>query len=123
MYKIYVGNKSINEGRYKWTPSRSQRIEFAQKMNNEPEFATDYYKGKEVRAQKRREDSRFDYSTAGGEYVPTKYQYDFTMSYDGDLTSDQENAFNMVRQGFIYNDKIYHDYIHIVNKLIRENQY
>jgi hypothetical protein len=104
---------------YKWKPSKSARREFAQKMQNDVEFSESYNQRKIERAEKRRSTSLFDYNTAGGMYTPTKIQHDFAMNRPGELTHEQENACNMVISGYSCNEKIHHDYIHIVNELIR----
>jgi len=110
---------SLFEG-YKWKPSTSQRKAFAQKMQDPAEKA-DYEARKQVQADKRRAGSKFDYTTAGGNYVPTSTQYKYAIQFLGgmDLSPDQFNACQMVISGYINNDKIHHDYIHIVNELIR----
>lgn len=108
---------------YKWKPSKSARREFAQKMANDSEFAADYYARKEEKANKKRAGSKFDYGTAGGEYVPTQYQHDNAMIFlqTKQLSLEQETACNIVVSGYSCKDKAHHDYIHIVNELIREN--
>ncbi len=58
---------------YRWKPSKSQRRQFAEKMQD-PEFAEAYYRRKEERAEKQRAASNYDYSSAGGYYVPTSEQ-------------------------------------------------
>ena len=66
--------------------------------------------------------SRFDYSSAGGEYIPTKSQYDAAMEYNG-KEPDILEACNMVIFGWSCKEKVSHDYIHIINeKLIRKIQ-
>lgn len=108
---------------YKWKPSKSQRREFAEKMNNDADFAASYYQRKEDRAVKRRAGSQFNYSSAGGNYVPTKIQYDFAFKFlaELELTNEQKDACNIVISAFSMNDRTHHDYIHIVNELIRSN--
>jgi len=107
--------------KYKWHPSKSQKREFAQNMQD-PQFANDYYKRKEQKAENRRSQSKFDYDSAGGNYVPTKEQanqaYNFLISKE--LTSEQIEACNMVFSAYSSNEKCNHDFIHIVNELIRE---
>ena len=105
---------------YKWKPSKSARKEFAIKMQNPIEKAA-YEQSKAIKADKRRSSSKFDYEIAGGMYVPTKSQHDFCMSYTGDLTPEQKQAFNMVMSAWGCNDKVDHDSIHIVNELIRKS--
>jgi hypothetical protein len=106
---------------YKWKPSKTARREFAEKMNNDVEFAEAYRQRRQQRAEKRRGTSTFDYEKAGGEYIPTKYQndraFEFLTGYN--LTPEQKNACNQVLYGFSCSEKIHHDNIHIVNELIR----
>jgi len=104
---------------YKWKPSASQRREFAQRMQN-PEEKAAYEKAKEDKAAKKRAGSKFDYYSAGGNYVPTQSQYHFVMTHmELFNTSEEINAANQIMYGYINNEKIHHDYIHIVNEKIR----
>jgi uncharacterized protein (UPF0303 family) len=104
----------------KWRPSASQRREFAQNMQNS-EYAAAYYQRKEDRAAKRRATSKFDYNSAGGMYVPTRSQYDFCMSHMDLFTTPQEHdAANFIISGYTCQDKVHHDFIHIVNEKMRE---
>jgi len=104
---------------YKWKPSKSARREFAQNMKD-PEFERAYYDRKEQAAKKRRSTSNFDYQTAGGNYVPTKIQYDFCMDHLKLFVSPEEKtAMNEVIYGYGCVEKIHHDNIHIVNEKIR----
>jgi hypothetical protein len=86
-----------------------------------PEFATAYHDRRQVKTDKRRAGSNFDYESAGGYYVPTALQnsdaqrFIFTKT----LTREQEEACNMVTSGYSLNEKVHHDYIHIVNELRR----
>lgn len=105
---------------YKWKPNASQRRAFAAKMNN-PDERAQYEADKKVREDKRRAGSQYDYHTAGGSYIPTQAQYEFAISYGGELTPEQRNAFNMVISGYIMQDKVHHDYIHVVNELLRSH--
>ena len=104
---------------YKWKPSASQRKEFAERMKN-PDEKLKYEKDKEEKANKRREKSKFDYNTAGGEYIPTKIQYDFVMKNSNLFnTSEEKDAMNKVIYGYTTKEKVHHDNIHIVNDKIR----
>ena len=105
---------------YKWHPSKSQKRKFAQNMKN-PQFANDYYQRKEQKAEKRRSQSKFDYNSAGGNFVPTKEQADqaFNFLTSKELTPDQYNGCNAVFSAYGLNEKVSHDSIHIVNELIR----
>lgn len=108
---------------YKWKPSKTARREFAIKMQTDTEFANDYYARKEARAEKRRASSAFDYQSAGGSYVPTKFQNDkaFEFLTNKELTPEQRDACNMVISAYSCNEKVHHDYIHVVNELARTN--
>ncbi|MBP6238814.1 MAG: hypothetical protein KA270_17370 [Saprospiraceae bacterium] len=64
---------------YKWKPSKTAKKAFVIKMQD-PTEAQAYEDRKKAKADKRRAGSNFDYYTAGGYYVPTKYQYDAAMT-------------------------------------------
>lgn len=101
---------------YKWRPSKSQRKEFAIRMQNPDEKAA-YEQRKEERAQRRRSTSSFDYNTAGGNYVPTQSQYDFVMNHMYLFnTSEEQDAVNQIIYGYTCKEKVFHDYIHIINE-------
>ena len=104
-----------------WKPSKSQKREFAQKMANDSAFKEAYEQRKLDRAEKRRKSSAFDYYSAGGHYIPTKLQHDaaFELSLSNP-TEDQANAARMVMFGYSCNEKIHHDFIHIINEFIRK---
>lgn len=107
---------------YKWKPSKSARREFAQKMQNDQQFATDYYNRKSEKAEKRRAGSKFDYNTAGGSYIPTKAQHDFCLQNpDLFVTVEENQAANEVIFGYTCQEKVKHDSIHVVNEKIRTN--
>lgn len=104
---------------FKWKPSASQRREFAQRMQNPDERAA-YEKRKEDRSAAKRANSKFNYSTAGGKYIPTQSQYEFVMTHpDVFKTPEEQDAANQIIYGYTSNEKIHHDYIHIVNEKIR----
>jgi len=103
---------------YKWKPNAAQRKEYARKMNDPHERAEIEAK-KEAKAVKRRLKSKFDYNKAGGNYIPTSSQYEAAAEHLGpNLTAEQGNACNIVMSGYIMNEKVHHDFIHIVNELI-----
>jgi len=104
--------------RYKWRPSITQRREFAERMKD-PDEKKAYENRKIAKADKRRSDSKFNYYTAGGMYIPTQQQFEFCLNRPSDLTDEEEFAFNMVMSGFSLNEKVHHDYIHIVNEKMR----
>lgn len=106
---------------YKWKPNASQRKAFAEKMQD-PEEARAYEARKEEKAAKRRAGSKFNYQTAGGNYVPTKAQHDFAMENSHlAVTMEEQTAFNDVIYGYSCQEKVHHDYIHIVNEKIRNS--
>ena len=106
-----------------WKPSKTQARAFFEKMQD-PTEAAEYEARKKSAADKRREGSNFDYNTAGGFYVPTQNQHDFArrLYFSGTLTSEQDNACNLVMSAFLTKEKVHHDSIHIVNQLIRANK-
>jgi hypothetical protein len=104
---------------YKWRPSKSARREFAQRMQDPQEQAA-YEARKQAKADKRRAGSKFDYGSAGGYYVPTKAQFDFClMNMNLFQTHEEKSAMNFVMSGYTCNEKVHHDFIHIVNEKIR----
>lgn len=104
---------------YRWKPSASQRKAFASNMKD-PGFAKEYQANKDAKAAKKRAGSQFDYGSAGGEYIPTQAQYHFVaQNHHLAVDSKIQDAFNQVSYGYTCNEKIHHDYIHIVNELIR----
>ena len=107
--------------KHKWKPSKAQKREFAEKMQN-PEFAQAYNQRKEDKAKKRREGSKFDYNSAGGMYIPTREQHDFCFAnMHLFVTNEEIEAMNMVMSCYSINEKCHHDYIHIVNEKRRSN--
>lgn len=106
---------------YKWKPSKSQRREFAIRMQDVNEQQA-YKERKELKAEKRRQGSKFDYYSAGGNYIPTEFQYQEAMSFllSREMTPEQKEACNQVLYGFSCQEKIHHDYIHIVNDMTRK---
>jgi len=107
---------------YKWRPSASQRKEFAAKMQD-PVQKAEYESNKEAKAQIRRDKSRYDYTTAGGSFIPTQVQHNaaFNALNSLHLTDNQRDACNMVMSAYACNDKTEHDHIHVVNEIIRSN--
>lgn len=108
---------------YKWKPNKSQRREFAQNMQDD-EFREAYYARREERVSKKRATSKFDYATAGGRYIPTKHQYNIAfkiLKNEINIKKELEEACNMVISGYSCNEKVHHDYIHIVNEYYRNN--
>ena len=103
----------------KWKPSKRQRREFAEKMQDS-EFARAYLERKEKRAEHRRATSAYDYETAGGYYVPTELQYKAALTL-GAMTKDLKvkEACNWVLYGYDSKERVHHDYIHVVNEFIR----
>lgn len=104
----------------KWKPSKSAKREFAIKMQNDLEFAIDYNNRKQIKNDKRKASSQFDYESAGGNYIPTKYQSDFCFNNpELFITLHEQEAKNNILYGYSCQEKVHHDYIHIVNEKIR----
>lgn len=104
---------------YKWRPSKTQRREFAIRMQDQVEKEA-YNQRQKEKADKRRSGSRFDYKSAGGNYIPTKAQHDFCFSHsDMFETIDEQAARNDILFGYSNREKCHHDQIHIVNEKIR----
>ena len=109
---------------YKWKPSASAKRAFAERMKD-PNEALEYEQRKADKAANRRKNSQFDYNSAGGQYVPTKNQYDVAINIlmvGNNITEEQKNAANMVIFGYTNNDKIHHDFIHIINEYQRHKR-
>lgn len=115
LVKEIIKEEVQTEG-YKWKPSAAQKKEFAQRMQNPVEREA-YEKRKQDKIIKRRSTSKFDYDSAGGYYIPTKNQYDFTINnLHLFKTSEEEDAANQVMAAYVNNEKVHHDCIHIVNE-------
>lgn len=109
---------------YRWRPSKTQRQAFAKNMQD-PSYAAEYYARKEAKAEKKRATSKFDYTIAGGAYIPQEYQYDAAMRFlstKHDMTDEQKRACELVVSAYSMNEKVHHDYIHIVNDMYRSEQ-
>lgn len=104
----------------KWRPSASQRKEFAQRMQNPTEQVA-YEQRKIDRAAKKRVTSKFDYETAGGSYIPTQAQYNHACKMANGNNGELDRACNIVMSGYTCNEKVNHDFIHIINESIRNN--
>jgi hypothetical protein len=110
--------------KYKWKPSKAQRREFAERMATDTAYNEAYNQRKEQRAVNKRTTSKFDYQTAGGEYIPTEYQNKVAFELlNLNPTAEQEEACNMVLYGYSCKEKVRHDFIHIINEYIRTNIY
>jgi hypothetical protein len=105
-----------------WKPNKSQRAEFARKMQD-PEYREAYYARKKAREDKRRSGSEYDYTSAGGNYIPTGIQRDAAVKFleEGNITEDQANSCRMVLSGHDCQTKVHHDHIHRVNELMRHS--
>ena len=108
---------------YKWKPSKSARAAFAEKMKDPNEQAA-YNQRATDRVNKKRSSSKFDYNTAGGNYIPTRFQYDNAMrillSYN--ITKEEVSALNQVVSAYSLNETTHHDNIHIINELVRSGK-
>lgn len=106
---------------YKWRPSATQRKEFAIKMQNDPEYAKAYNERKRKREEKRRAESKYDYNSAGGYYIPTREQHDAAWELlDNTMDSDIQDSCNQVIFGYTCKEKIFHDHIHVINEFRRK---
>ncbi|HPW66969.1 MAG TPA: hypothetical protein PLS84_07775 [Salinivirgaceae bacterium] len=106
--------------RHKWKPTQAQRREFAERMATDTAYSDSYYQRKKKVAEKKRSASKFDYQTAGGEYIPTESQ--FKAAFDLlnlNPTAEQKEACNMVWYGYSCEEKVHHDFIHLINEYIR----
>lgn len=118
---------------YKWRPTKAQRREFAIKMNSDPEFREAYLERKRKRKEKRQSQSVFDYETAGGSYYVTKLQSEYAFEIKNKLQyTDKKYYINKLNEWlddimddiivrFDTGEKINHDYIHVLNTIVRAN--
>lgn len=107
----------------KWKPTKAQRKEFAQKMQD-PEYEKAYLQRKEKRAASRRKNSDYDYSSAGGSFVPTRIQYQLaTVILEQSKDSNLRHSARIVTSGYGNNEKVHHDHIHVVNEFGRNNYF
>lgn len=106
----------------KWKPSQSQRRAFAERMRD-PEEKAKYEARKLARAEKKRAGSRFGYETAGGKYVPTELQHNRAVLIvsNQSASSELKASANAVISGYLFDEKVHHDHIHIVNEWMRKN--
>lgn len=102
---------------YKWKPSASQRREFAEKMNSDPEYAREYLNRKHAKTTYSDDPRSFKHR----EFVPTQMQYNEAARFLGtkELTEEQKTACNQVMYGYSCQEKVHHDHIHIVNSMTR----
>lgn len=99
----------------RWQPNASQRREFAERMKDEDEKAA-------YEARKRAKNTYSDnpLSFKHKDFVPTEFQYQQAQKFlNEQLTPTQKYACNRVCDGFVCQDKVSHDYIHIINSLQR----
>ena len=110
--------------RKSWKPSKTQAREFAEKMANDSDFKKNYEDKKNAKETKRRATSKFDYATAGGQYVPTVAQYNKAneLLTNVNLIDTIVNACRAVIFGYTCKSKIDHDHIHIINEIIRQTK-
>ena len=84
-------------------------------------YSEAYHQRKEQRAKKRRSNSKFDYQTAGGEYIPTGSQNKAAFELlNLNPTPEQKEACNMVLYGYSCKEKVHHDFIHLINDHMRQ---
>lgn len=119
-YRRYKIQKDM---RYKWKPSKTQKREFAERMATDTAYSEAYHQRKEQRAETRRSTSKFDYQTAGGEYIPTGSQNKAAFELlNLNPTPEQKEACNMVLYGYSCKEKVHHDFIHLINEYIRNKK-
>lgn len=99
---------------YRWKPNASQRREFAERIKDPAEQAA-YAERK-----------RHNHSYAGFKdksFIPTQQQYDYAMYLIGlgleSISYKVADAANMVTSAWVCQDKVHHDYIHIINSVQR----
>ena len=107
-----------------WRPSKTQAREFAEKMTNDAEFKKNYEDRKNAKDIKRRATSKFDYTTAGGQYVPTVAQYNKAneLLTNVNLIDSIAVVCREISYGYTCRVKIDHDNIHIINEIIRQTK-
>ena len=109
--------------RYKWKPSKAQKREFAERIATDTAYSEAYPPRKEQRAETRRSTSKFDYQTAGGEYIPTEGQNKIAFELlNLNPTPEQKEACNMVLYSYSCKEKVHHDFIHLINEYIRNKK-
>jgi hypothetical protein len=78
---------------------------------------------KVAKMEANRAKSQYNYSTAGGSYVPTEEQYKAAsaMLWNGVCEADASKATSaeMVQLAYMTQTKVHHDHIHIVNEYRR----
>lgn len=108
---------------YKWKPSKSAKAAFAEKMKDPIQQAL-YNQRALDRANKKRSSSKFGYLTAGGNYIPTKFQYDNAMRLllNRNISQEDVSALNLVVSSYSLNETTHHDNIHVLNEMIRSGK-
>lgn len=103
---------------YRWKPNASQRRDFAERMKD-PEEQKSYEERK--RAKNTYSDNPLSFKHKS--FIPTQFQNDQARKFlsMNKLTSEQQDACSQVIYGYGCQEKIHHDYIHIVNELTRNN--
>lgn len=108
----------------KWRPTALQRKEFALRMQNPEErekYEQEKFAKELAKREKNREQSKYDYATAGGYYAPTFYQRQTAINMlSQEITSEQREAANMVLSAHDAGISTHHDYIHVVNEFERQ---
>lgn len=73
-----------------------------------------------AKREENREQSKYDYATAGGYYPPTFYQRQTANNMlSKGITAEQREAANTVLSAYYAGISTHHDYIHIVNEFER----
>jgi hypothetical protein len=93
---------------YKWRPNASQRKAFAEKMKD-PDEQKAYQERK-----------YFNHSYEGFKdknFIPTKEQHDFCFNHMELFTTiEEQSAMNEIMSSYVCQEKVNHQYIHIVNE-------
>lgn len=98
--------------RYKWKPNASQRHAFAEKMKDPDEQAA-------YTERKRLKHSYEGFKDKN--FIPTKEQHDFCCNHMELFTTiEEQTAVNIVMSGYICQDKVDHNMIHIINVMRRK---
>lgn len=102
---------------YRWKPSANQRKEFAEKMQD-PIQKQIYEENKRAKNTYSDNSRSFKHKS----FIPTSSQYENALKFTTiELNGEQSNACNQVIYGYTCQEKIHHDYIHIINEMTRNS--
>ena len=103
--------------KYKWKPNATQRREFAERMKD-PDEQKAYSDRKIAKNTYSNNPLSFKHKS----FIPTETQYKHAQKMflscpiDNPLTIEQRDACNQVIYGYSCQEKVHHDYIHIINE-------